>query len=402
MNILFDILMNLFQVLKTPVGVTRLAYMLGLILYFITNYGVKKNPLNSTTLFYVFYLLVVSLLSSNLQESVVDGFLKISLSLLMIPVGLHLGKMQDKQMIKPFMWVVALLLLNYVFSQVFKLGVSIYDEDSFYKGGATAAAPIVIALALLIMFNAFNTGSLPYAKIISIVLVSAGIFVILLSVKRGAIAALGAGFLIYILNTSKKSASLVSLLFVAAGLYLLLMQYSEVLETRIAARTTERNELENESRYIETFYVLNEMSESNPLKILFGNEAFNSAEVMQKHFGRVRQLHVDYNILLHGTGIFGFVLYFYLFYIIYASSLKIKKSVQGFGQSVLKLNIQENHALVLSIIVLSLVMSVSGGLQFLSYRIMLFLALGYFIGEMELFRNRLMEQKKQYETPAIA
>ena len=39
----------------------------------------------------------------------------------------------------------------------------------------------------------------------------------------------------------------------------------------------------------------------------------DSKSVMKKYFGRERQLHVDYNILLHGTGILGLIFYLYLF-----------------------------------------------------------------------------------------
>jgi hypothetical protein len=47
-----------------------------------------------------------------------------------------------------------------------------------------------------------------------------------------------------------------------------------------------------------------------------------------------------------------------------------------------KIDSKENYSLILSLIVLSLVMSFSGGLQFVSYRIILFLVIGYALGEM--------------------
>jgi hypothetical protein len=44
------------------------------------------------------------------------------------------------------------------------------------------------------------------------------------------------------------------------------------------------------------------------------------------------------------------------------------------------MNLKENFALVTSALVLSLIMGFSGGLQFISYRIMLFLTIGYYLG----------------------
>ena len=43
---------------------------------------------------------------------------------------------------------------------------------------------------------------------------------------------------------------------------------------------------------------------------------------------------------------------------------------------------KENYALVVSILILSIIMGFSGGLQFISYRVMLFLATGYYLGHL--------------------
>ena len=144
--------------------------------------------------------------------------------------------------------------------------------------------------------------------------------------KRGAILGFFVGALVYLLVSSKKAGTLMRFGIVAFGLFILSSEYSDTLQQRFDARSTEKNLIQNENRYKETFYVAEEMSKSTLFKVLLGDEAFNSKYVMRKYFGRERQLHVDYNILIHGTGIIGLLFYLYLFYIFLQLSLSIKRS----------------------------------------------------------------------------
>lgn len=388
--------MNFYPSIKGPVGFVRFAYMTLIILLFVKKFGLKKTDLNKTILFFSIYITVVSIFSSNPIDSFIDGPLKISLSLLMIPVGIQFGMIKQNAMIKPILLLILLLLLNYVLSQIFKLGISIYDQDSFYTGGATASAPVVIATGLLVIFNTFNKKSLPYNNVIIAVIVAASVFVILLSVKRGAILSLFAAIVVYLIFSGKKLTTLIRIIFIGMILLVILNYNSDVLEKRIEARSTERNELQNEGRYRETFYVFDEFKSYSLLNILFGKEAFNSGVVMKKYFGRERRLHVDYNILLNGTGIFGFLAYFYLIFLITKKVIYLNRK-QNKLQTTPKNKVisKENYSLVLSLIVLSLVMSFSGGLQFVSYRIILFLVIGYAIGEMILIQRQSIYKPNQ-------
>lgn len=375
--------MNFYPSFKGPTGLTKFIYMTLIIVLFLKNFGLKKTDLNNTIVYFSLYIAIVSLFSSSPINSFIDGPLKISLSLFMIPVGVQLGLMRQNALIKPILLLILLLLLNYLLSQIFKLGVSIYEQDSFYTGGATASAPVVIATGLLVIFNTFNKKSLPYNNIIIALIVAASVFVILLSVKRGAILSLFFALFIYLLFSGKKITTLVRIIFIGMILLVILNYYSEVLEKRIEARSTERNELQNEGRYRETFYVFDELKSYSLLNILFGKEAFNSGVIMKKYFGRDRRLHVDYNILLNGAGVFGLFAYLYLIFLIVKKAVYLNKRQNRLHTSQKnKIASKENYSLILSLIVLSLVMSFSGGLQFVSYRIILFLVIGYAFGEM--------------------
>jgi hypothetical protein len=392
--------MNFFLPLKGPAGILRLVFDLGIILFYLVFYGFPQTRLNITLAFYIFYLLCVSLLSSDIEESFIDGFLKITISLFMIPLGMKLAEFRRNALIKPIIWTIILLLINYAISQFYKVGVSVYEEDSFYKGGATASAPIIISLAILTIFNAYNKKMLPYSRVFNIIIVSIAIFIILLSVKRGAILALGTGLLGYFLYTTKKVGTSISLIIVSLFLISIVIQYSDLLETRINARTTERNELTKENRFKETFYVIEEMSNYGFVNVVFGNEAFNSGVILKKYFGRARQLHVDYNLILLGTGVFGFFMYFAVHYQIWSYARKLIVVCKKLDKKRKVINIYEDFALIFGTIILSLTMSFSGGLQFISYRIILFLIIGYSLGNIKFqflqlknneIRNRITE-----------
>ncbi len=389
-NILMDMIMIFFPDLKSQIGILRTSYLLLIILYFILQYGLEKTRYNILLLFYLLFILVMTLQTTDLQESLIDGFLKMSVSFFMIPVGIQLGKAKNTNIIKSLYFVLVILIINYIISQVYKIGVSTYHEDSFYQGGASVTAPIIIAAILLVFFNSYNTNRLPYSKFINLFIVSASVFIILISLKRGAILGFLAGVLIYLLVSSKKVGTVFRLALIAISLFIVSNEYSDTLQKRIDARSTERNEIQNENRYKETFYVIEELSQSNLYQILFGTEAFNSKSVMKKYFGRERQLHVDYNILLHGTGVLGLLFYFYLFYMYGKMAWFINRTAKIFDDVFYKNLIGENYSLIISLIALSMVMSISGGLQFASYRVILLFILGFFLGQMIRLRNEKM------------
>ena len=120
-------------------------FLIGLILFFLSNFKLENSFQNQLIIFFSLYLIGISILSSNTEISFVDGAIKTSIPFFMIPIGIAVSKLKSNLLIKPFIWVIIILLINYLISQFYKLGVSIYEKDSFYTGGATASAPIIIA-----------------------------------------------------------------------------------------------------------------------------------------------------------------------------------------------------------------------------------------------------------------
>ena len=88
--------------------------------------------------------------------------------------------------------------------------------------------------------------------------------------------------------------------------------FEEALTKQIKARerrlSTEN--IEEEGRYQETFIVLNEIIFSGDLKLVFfGKEVYNSpGNYANGKYGK-RMIHNDYNVVLHGSGLIGLVLF---------------------------------------------------------------------------------------------
>lgn len=396
-NILMDIGMNFLPSLKVPIGLLRITFLIGLILFFLTNYKLNKTWLNQLIVFFTLYLIGLSALSSNTSISFIDGALKTAIPFFMIPIGILASRMRKNLLVKPMIWVIIILLINYIVSQFFKLGVSIYEKDSFYTGGATASAPIIIALGLLILFHAFNLRKLPYGKLLTTFIVSSALFIIVFSLKRGAILALICATIVYLLYTGQRVKTIGRFILVGLLMVFILNTNIETFYKRFESRTTERNEIQNEGRYKEIFYIFQEFESSSPLKVFFGTEPFNSDVVMVKYFGRKRRLHVDYNILLHGTGVFGLLIYLSLYYNLFRLNINEKNKFRRLKGKKETFSFTENFALVMSILILSLVMGLSGGLQFMSYRIMMFLATGYYLGNL-IHSNQSLRQQSTIDS----
>lgn len=380
-NILLDIAMTFLFQYKTIIGFTRILFLFFILSFFIIKYGLYNNKLNRIIVFFISYIFIISLFSSNYQNSLIDGVLKIAFSLMMLPIGIKLGELKINYFNKIHFWLIVILLTNYLLAQVYKIGVSVYEEDTFYIGGATAAAPVIIVIGILVSFYSLNKKREFYNPLLNIFLIVLASFYVILSFKRGAILSLVIGFISFIYFSKKKIKNVYKMSLILIITTILIFNYSDTFIERYEARTTEKNEIENESRYLETIYVIKEFKKSNIISILFGKEPFNSPTIMKKYFGRPRMLHVDYNILLHGTGVLGFTLYalFYLRLFIYLKKLYKFKVTQN--QIAIE-EIRDRFALIVSLLILSLIMSFSGGLQFISYRVILFLTIGVYIGEL--------------------
>ena len=284
---------------------------------------------------------------------------------LSIGYGLLAGQRSERWVVRGVLAAVAIIVLQIVLAQVFRLGESVYIADSFYLGGGVIQ--ITYTLVLFIAVLPFLMPRVPRGqRAVALALALLAIVLILLFVRRGSYAGLGAAIIVYALASPRRGRFVVGAAVVGGLLLIASPLYSDLLMDRVEGRGIEERGIEEEGRYRETLLVVRDLERASPLRVLFGTELFNSpAYFKQQMYGR--QLHVDYNILLHGAGVLGLLLYLSIFAVIMFSSYRLAR---GRPQA------RAYAALVYALCAMDAVMALSGTLGSSGYRSLLFLFLG--------------------------
>ncbi|MBL6660285.1 MAG: hypothetical protein ISP70_02210 [Crocinitomicaceae bacterium] len=130
--------------------------------------------------------------------------------------------------------------------------------------------------------------------------------------KRISIIAIVVGLMIHLIYSQNRSNIFFGLIISLLLIFVAFPIFESSLNKQMAARErrlTTQN-LEEEGRYQETFIVLDEIIyQPNPFIFFFGKEIFNSpGNYANGRYGR-RQIHNDYNVVLHGSGLVGLLLF---------------------------------------------------------------------------------------------
>jgi hypothetical protein len=151
---------------------------------------------------------------------------------------------------------------------------------------------------------------------------------------------------------------------------------------------------ESEARYKETFYVSDEIFNlDNPIVMFFGKEFLNSPGNYAGGRWGTRQLHVDYNNLLLGSGVFGLLFYFYIFYSIFIYFKKVKPRFKN--NTLTNLLITTFYVFFLTQFIISL----SGQMYSITFRSFNFIFMGAFLSILaEISRGNItIESIKLYD-----
>ena len=151
--------------------------------------------------------------------------------------------------------------------------------------------------------------------------------------------------------------------------------YEDVLKSQLRARSYiyEDTSFEREYRYRVTFIVIDETF-SNLKSTLIGKEAFNSPGNYNKGRWEGRPLHIDYNILLHGTGIFGLILYILILVNVLIKYFTYARYLPD------DLYFHKLNSMFKILFMLLIIVSINGGIFQLSYRAIIFLYMGSLMG----------------------
>lgn len=361
-------------------GHIRILIFFSLIALVIGRYGFKEKAtaLTSVFLFYVFFLV---LYSSNFMYSFTGTYLKVASTMLMFPVGFYvLNETEKLQIYLKYLAIAAMLLgVNYIIAQYLKIGRSAYLADSFYYGYAGIGSTVILSYFLIaspLLISKFKT--LKGKWFLRVTLFLSVLFTII-ALKRISILAMVGGFLVFLLKSGEYGKGIKAIIGLSLILVLTTPLYMDIFSERLEARTTERNELNQEARYFDLLIAIEDFRTKGLRHALVGSEAFNTPG----YFGRDRQVHVDYANLLIGTGAIGLSLYLLIYLTILSRFNYYFKKVYryiSFQNKKEAKQLRIINGVFYGILVASLIVSFSGGLHAIAARGTVFLILGSLTG----------------------
>ena len=377
-NVLFDVLLIFFEA-GGLLPFVRAGFMVMLILFVLFRNDIQTRHYGWLVLFAV-YCLINVVFSSDIVRSL-NISLKVLIPMMSFVIGFNLfnSENQIKRLNHSILVVYIILILNYIISQTFGIGKSVYTGGTDFLVGSMDdnwnVFTYSVLIAPLILYYLRNQFTKRWAVLL--LSISTGMLVII-SLKRIAITGLVAGNFIRFLFVPRVLIALRVLSGVVFILLIALPLYENLIKSRLDARSSrfEQGALERESRYLETFYVWDEtVSFEDPAKSIFGLEGFNSVgNYANGRFGG-RNLHMDYNLIVNTIGLVGLLLYFAVFVNFF---LLFKKNYP-------KSTIQEEtkkqlRATFFMLLITPFITSFAGQMYHISYRLIVFVYLGAIIG----------------------
>lgn len=342
----------------------------------------KTKPYKFSIWIYGFlaYLLILTLVSSDIFESV-KSLIKVSISFLIFPLAFQF--VRNYYLFKKVQRVVIVLMLLYLanFFIMNSLGISFkgYGEEittgNIFTEGLNAMAYCLVILPVSIIMFKKN-------KWLIIILGAVVLITLLITLKRISILAVVFGYVVYFFSLKKKGGLIKAIIGITFLLFLLYPLYAEPLNKQIENRSSRFSDdsIENEGRYRETVIIFNNIFSFKDLPYtILGKELFNSPGTYgsEATWGQ-RQLHSDYNLLLHGSGILGLGWYFAVQGVILFMYKRLKKKIifiYGYSREFDHIN-----AAFMSVFWLTFFISLSGGINAVIFNSLRYLFLGSVMG----------------------
>lgn len=323
LNLLFDI--STATLWESNTASASIRGVLFLLILFSAWFKEPSHKIYSPFIFYSLYIILMIPFASNFMES-----LRLSSKVLTIiwtfPIFyIYSHLFTEKIIIRNIFLLSIIILINYVISTIYGIGGSAYTESTDFLVGSLSDSWLTYTFILFLYIIILKTKNIKLStKIVFLVFFSLLVVQLILGLKRTAIIVFFMGIIIYLFLEKLSFKSI--FIYISGFLFItfLLSQFSDVLDDRMYARGDRfqgsyKDIIETEYRYLETIYVWEEtLSFENISKSLFGLEAFNSSgNYGTNHIFGDRPLHIDYNLIVNTTGLFGLIFYFYIFYYIY-------------------------------------------------------------------------------------
>lgn len=312
-------------------------------------------------------------------------YLKFFLGVMMLPVGYYyINSIERFRWLVKILFVTLLLhLVNIAVANIFDLGTSDYLDQTFYFGAGRVNITKNI-LVLVFMLPVTMLFAKKYRKAVLTVYII-GFMIAIIGIKRSVLISAVVGVITYLLAKQRVTLLFRSVLIVAGlGLVMLLAfpRFVDLFRDRFEARG-ERVELteetlETEGRVNEVGTVFKAWSSGSFKHKVIGSEVFND----RLFFNSKRMLHTDYMIILNGSGLIGFVLWFYMF----ARLIREKNRYYKYLRN--HILFRELNAIFWVLIMTQLVLSVAGTIYAIELRSLIFLIWGASLGTMKGYLKR--------------
>lgn len=379
--IAINVLIDVMLIFNKSLGIVKAAFMLILMVHLLMKHRGQHYHYNSVFIFSG-YVLIIALISTDVESSFINS-LKILIPIVAILIGFHYFNTKEKikPLAKSMNIAMLILVINFLVCNTFGIG----EASRYEKEGEEA---VFLMGQLTDNWNMFTYSLLTVPVILAAqpkrkkyytyFLAIFNAMLIILSIKRIAILGLLFGSIInasYRISVKRMISIGVGIAVVAVLSYPL---YSKALNQRFEARADrfEEGSMQKESRYLETFYVWNDVeSFDSYTRSFFGMEAFNSAgNYADGRFGD-RQLHIDYNNIVNTVGLFGLLLYLLIFVQIWR---RFKKYTQHLGA--LDDFSTTMKSTFISMFFVQFLTSIAGQMYNISFRLILFIFLGSALG----------------------
>lgn len=381
---IYMMLINIVIPVGSAFGVIFSIFIFIMAVHYGYIYNSFKGYFTHIFLYLAFVFFVILINSSNYLVSY-KSWVKLSIGLLSLPIGFSIFDNEEnvKRIWKVFFVILHLYILNAIVANIFHLGGGYYGKGSdVYETGNLFAAALYANVYIITMIPVFIRYNMNKIYLLTIAGICA--VLVIVNMKRtpilcGLISVVA--FILVLQYLNKKYGRIAStayfkyvflfvVIFSSSFLY-----FQNKIKQQIKAREEklELAELRQEGRVLEFQYIVEENILSGDIvKFLIGKETFNTEGNYAGGRFKGRGIHQDYSLLLHGTGIIGFLWYLYMHIFMLLLPLKKKYSSLFFDNNDNRLLL----AIYVSFNIIHFVSMLSGTTQELFASIVFYLVAG--------------------------
>jgi len=381
-HVVAELTARLFEHTSLNPGNIRAIIFLIFILFYAKKYLLNTIE-NIYLIVFLIYLFILSFLSSDITYTFYI-YIKLFISTLMFSIGYYYVSVPSiyAKFNKSLYIALGIVVIGTFISMYFNVGKTAYgDEETTFGASGPNISKIITVLVLILIHAYFSKTIIIKNNILFFSIIVIGSFLVLLTVKRTAVASLIIGFFAYLFLIPKtlKLFKYLSVLVVISTL--LSPFYLPKIEERFAYREDEmsvehfQEEDIKEWRVIETEIAINAFNEKNLAYKLFGFELFNG----QSYFKMKYMFHNDFANLLAGSGIIGILIYA-LFYLSIIFKL--------FLYSNIKFSITQYYkGIIYTMFIIVVFFSISGQIPNIGVRLLIMMYLGATMAQLKYYKQ---------------